>query len=211
MYDRYAVVHGSGNVPFDTLWPDYTPKAFQISRITFYTARGLTSLAAGQSAEDTPLTDFTFQPFGSWSEGGSGFRGGRELRECGIASAGGTRAKVSYIPSKKDRQFIFQTLANATYTDNELCLVVDETTNNEIRQDCYIDFEVTRWGYTLNTSEWTTKTCRTKPLKLYRCPGASLEYCPEEQLEIDKNNRKIEDLQAFELLIAVTCTFRLRL
>ena len=65
--------------------------------------RGITGLATGGASNTNVITDFTFQPYGSWSEGEVTFRGGRELRECGLVSSGSARAKVSYIPSKKDR------------------------------------------------------------------------------------------------------------
>ena len=36
----------NGAVGFQDLWPDYVPDAFQISRITFYTCRGISGVAS---------------------------------------------------------------------------------------------------------------------------------------------------------------------
>ena len=59
------------------------------------------------------------------------------------------RSKIKYIPSKKDRQFIFSFVATfQNRTANDLISVTAENnTPKEYWTDTYIDVEICRWGY----------------------------------------------------------------
>ena len=50
------------------------------------------------------------------------------------------------------------------YTANDLCVLVTEaSTPTEVRQDCYIDFDVTRWGFGQTVTAWTPGCGRPPP------------------------------------------------
>ena len=47
---------------------------------------------------------------------------------------------------------------------------------DEVLSDCYIDFEVTRWGYAKGPTVWIEgRTPRVRPMKQRKIPGAKLQ------------------------------------
>ena len=46
---------------------------------------------------------------------------------------------------------------------NDLCVILTETgVVNQLKSDCYMDFEVCRWGFASAPTVWTLKMCRLK-------------------------------------------------
>ena len=212
----------SNQIWFTMLFPDYVLKSYQISRITFYSARTVTTLSTGTSGNI--FTDFMFQPFGSWTESSNvQYVGGRELRESQVVSAQGCRGRITYYPSKRDRQFVFdaRTGNQGNYTANDLCaLVTEANTPAESRHDCYIDFEVTRWGFGQTVTAWTLGCGRPQPKPDYKGPFESSIRPWGADIDLPRNKTRydpdtvIEELDSddeesgLRKMLYVTCVIR---
>ena len=73
------------------------------------------------------------------------------MKEFVVASSTGTRVRVTFIPSKRDRQFIFD--GSGVKTSNDLCWITREgDVPEETWNDTYVDIEVTRWGHSSGPS-----------------------------------------------------------
>lgn len=135
---------------------DYRPKYYQINRITFFTPRSYSAPAA--TGGSNVFTDWTVQPFANWTFSTSTSNvGGDEQREFVVSAGVGTRAKVTIVPNKKDRQFAFRTQPGTPtdFTANDLVWIVTESSvPEEYWTDAYVDFEVSRWGYFDGPTSW---------------------------------------------------------
>ena len=133
---------------------DYIPYHYQISRITVYSSRNYTSVSEDAQNKNI-LTDMSVQPFTSWAQSPLGYeahRAGLQSREFVVLSSTGTRVKASIIPSKRDRQFVFNGATNAGPTEletaNDLVWITRETgVPVDYWTDTYVDFEIMRWGH----------------------------------------------------------------
>ena len=90
-----------------------------------------------------------------------------KLRELSLVPAAGPRAQVTYYPSKRDQQFIFdaRTGAPGQYTANNLLqILTEEKVSEEMLHDVYVDFEIAQWGY----SDGPDLTGRNRPRDIIR-------------------------------------------
>jgi len=70
----------------------------------------------------------------------------------------GLRASVTYIPSKRDRQFLFDNTATNSLTANILrSFITESSVPVDTLRDVYIDFEVFRWSLYSESTEWSSK------------------------------------------------------
>ena len=109
---------------------DYCSESCLISRITVYSSHTFAVPSTGSVDNYNVLTDISMRFFGNWTSSlDTSYRGGTELCMLGMRSGMGNRMRMTYIPSKGDRQFVFGATTGdpSDYTANELVWITQES------------------------------------------------------------------------------------